>query len=311
MFIIKYKWMFLTISAVCVLISIFFILIKGVKKGIDFTGGTIIRVEYNSLISKQDGLSDIDLIKNSLEKDNFLVKEVSLLKTATSGLKIIEIKLNGILLESERLNFEKSWSFNHDQNYKAKQISENTVGPNIGKEFTQKAVWSVLLVIIFIVIFVSFSFREVSRPVASWKYGFITIIALIHDAIIPTGVYAFLGEKYGYEIDSLFVVAILTIMGISISDTIVVFDRIRENLKKRLSSETFAEVVGKSLSQTLGRSLNTSLAVIIVLLSLYYFGPVATNGMTLVLVIGMIVGTYSSIFIASPLLVLVEKWQKK
>ena len=139
----------------------------------------------------------------------------------------------------------------------------------------------------------------------------IAIVTLVHDVAVPTGLYAILGETTGAEVDSLFIVALLTIMGISISDTIVVFDRIRENLKNRKSNETFEFVVGKSLSETIARSFNTSLAVIIVLFALFHFGPDATHNLALTLIAGMIVGTYSSIFVASPLLVLIEKWGRK
>ena len=165
--------------------------------------------------------------------------------------------------------------------------------------------------IIVIILFVAFSFRHVSKPVSSWKYGLLTVTTLIHDIAIPTGMYAILGQTHGAEIDSLFVIALLTIMGISISDTIVVFDRIRENLRDRKSNERFEDIVGHSLDQTLLRSFNTSFAVVIVLIALYCFGPISIHNFALTLIVGMIVGTYSSIFIASPLLVLVEKWQRK
>ena len=310
MFILKYKWIFLGFSGLFLGGSLFLIFLLGARLGIDFTGGTSLKVEYRNFPSRTDGSADLDFLKNNLEKNNFSIKEISLLGTAASNLSLLEIKLNGILPESRRTDLEKAWSFGQNPTYQAKQISENTVGPNLGKEFTQKAIWSIILVAVFIMLFVAYSFREVSYPVSSWKYGLITILTLAHDITIPTGLYLFLGEKYNYEIDSLFVVAILTIIGISISDTIVVFDRIRENLKRKLGSETFSEVVGKSLSQTFGRSLNTSLAVIIVLVSLFYFGPAATRGMTFVLTVGLIVGTYSSIFVAAPLLVLLERWQK-
>jgi preprotein translocase subunit SecF len=150
----------------------------------------------------------------------------------------------------------------------------------------------------------------VSYPVSSYKYGLITITTLIHDIIIPTGVFALLGHWYGVEVDALFIVAILTVIGISISDTIVVFDRIRENLKKASKNESFEHVVGKSLNETFVRSVATSAAVIIVLLCLVFFGPESTKYFSLTLTIGMFVGTYSSIFVASPLLVLAAKHWK-
>lgn len=311
MFIIKYKWIFLTISAILVLGSLFLITTKGIKKGIDFTGGTEVVIAYKGYTSTPEGKIDLEFIKNNLINNGFAVKDVSLQKVDAAGTNYVSIKLNGDVKEGDRQNFENAWSFNHDTHYEASQISENVIGPSIGRELTKKAIWSVALVTIVIILFVAFSFRHVSRPVSSWKYGLLTVATLVHDIAIPTGMYALLGETHGAEIDSLFVLALLTIMGISISDTIVVFDRIRENLKNRNSGEAFRDVVGKSLSQTLLRSFNTSFAVILVLLALFFFGPASIHNFALTLIVGMIVGTYSSIFVASPLLVLTEKWQKR
>jgi preprotein translocase subunit SecF len=311
MFIIKYKWVFLTISAILVFGSIFLISTKGIKRGIDFIGGTDVVITYNGYTSTADGKIDLDFIKNNITNSGFRVKDVSLKNMNQDGSANVEIKLVGDLPTEERQAFENAWSFNHDEHYAAKQVSETVIGPSIGKELEQKAIWSILIVTAVITMFVAFSFRHVSKPVSSWKYGLLTIATLVHDVAIPTGLYAILGAKYGAEVDSLFVIALLTIMGISISDTIVVFDRIRENLRNRKSNETFPEIVGHSLSQTLLRSFNTSFAVVIVLIALFYFGPAATHSFSLTLIVGMIVGTYSSIFVASPLLVLVEKYQKK
>ncbi|MFO0744020.1 MAG: protein translocase subunit SecF [Candidatus Paceibacterota bacterium] len=311
MFIIKYKWIFLTISAVLVFGSIFLISTKGIKKSIDFTGGTEVVISYNGYTSTAEGKIDLNFIKENLVKNNFSVKDISLQKINTDGSALVDIKLVGELSNNDRQNFENAWSFNHDGHYDAKQVSETIIGPSIGKELTQKAILSVIFVALIIILFIAFSFRHVSKPVASWKFGLIAIVTLLHDVAIPTGMYALLGERNGAEVDSLFVIALLTIMGISIADTIVVFDRIRENLKNRKSNETFQEIVGNSLSQTLLRSFNTSFAVILVLVSLFYFGPASIHNFALTLIVGMIVGTYSSIFVASPLLVLVEKWQRK
>jgi len=306
MFIIKHKWIFLTVSIILVVGSLLLVATKGIKRGIDFTGGTEVVVSYKSA-------QDVDLgsIKDNLTRTGFEVKDVSLQKKDLDGTNYVSIKLLGEVSQDKRQDFERAYTFDNDPSFVTKQISENVIGPSIGKELTQKAVWSIVLVSIVIILFVTFSFREVSKPVSSFKYGLLTIVTLIHDITIPLGMYAVLGITHGAEIDSLFVLALLTIMGISMADTIVVFDRVRENLKNRKSNETFAEVVGKSLNQTLLRSFNTSLAVLLVLFALYFFGPLSIHDFSLTLIVGMVVGTYSSIFVASPLLVLVEKWQKK
>jgi preprotein translocase subunit SecF len=188
------------------------------------------------------------------------------------------------------------------------------VGPVAGVELKNKAEKAVVVVIIMIVLFVTFAFRRVSRPVASWKYGLATIIALAHDVIIPTGVFVFLGHIKGVEIDLLFVTGLLAILGYSVHDTIVVFDRVRENLRinhDTNSKEDFETTVGKAVRQTFGRSINTSLTIFITLLALYIYGSAATRDFALLLIVGVIAGTYSSIFVASPLLVTFQKWQKK
>jgi preprotein translocase subunit SecF len=172
----------------------------------------------------------------------------------------------------------------------------------MGREMTQKAMIAIIVVAIAILSFIAFAFREVSVPVASWKYGVVAMVTIIHDIIIPTGVYAYLSAKYGAEIDTLFIVALLTVMAVTISDKIVVFDRIRENLKTYGHKRPFDDVVGESLLQTFTRSVNTSVTVIISLLALYFIGPESTKFFALTLTVGMIVGTYSSIFVASPAL---------
>jgi preprotein translocase subunit SecF len=177
-----------------------------------------------------------------------------------------------------------------------------SVGPTLGKEMTQKAIIALVVVILAILAFIAFSFREVSHPLPSWKYGVVAMVTLLHDIIVPTGVYVLLSHRYGAEVDTLFIIALLTIIGISISDKIVVFDRIRENLKTGGSKRSFGDVVGESLKQTFTRSINTSVTVVLALFALYFFGPSTTKYFTLTLIVGMVVGTYSSIFVASPLL---------
>ncbi len=159
--------------------------------------------------------------------------------------------------------------------------------------------------------FIAYAFRKVSRPVASWKYGVIAIVTLLHDVLIPVGLFVIMSHYFGAELDTLFVVAVLTILGLSVSDTIVIFDRIRENLRNLAQSKTidFKEVVGQSLEQSFVRSIATSLTVILVLFALFFFGPSTTKYFALMLIAGMFFGTYSSIFLASPLLVTLQEWQ--
>ena len=187
----------------------------------------------------------------------------------------------------------------------------NSVGPTIGAELRDKALWAIFFVLLAIVLYIAFAFRQVSRQVSSWVYGLVAIVALLHDVFIPTGIYVALGHYFlDVQIDVLFITAILTVLGFSVHDTIVVFDRTRENLKLRTWKE-FDETVGHSVEQTFVRSINTSLTVLLVILALYFVGGETTKNFALVLAIGVTIGTYSSIFIASPLLVTIEAWQRK
>ena len=164
-----------------------------------------------------------------------------------------------------------------------------------------------ILVMIMIVLYIAFAFRKVSKPISSFYYGLMAVVALIHDVTLPAGVFAFLGHYYGVEVDTLFVTALLTVLGFSVHDTIVVFDRIRENLKDGGNKNDFEKVVGSSVNQTIGRSINTSLTVILVLLAMFFLGGESTKYFSLALLIGVAIGTYSSIFLASPLLVTIQK----
>jgi preprotein translocase subunit SecF len=190
-------------------------------------------------------------------------------------------------------------------------VGFNTIGPVLGAEAAWKSITAILFVIIAIILFITWAFRKVSKPVASWKYGVVAVIALFHDVILPTGVFAILGHTAGYEVDTLFVTAILVVLGFSVHDTIVVFDRIRENLRNSNESRPFADIVGASINQTFVRSINTSLTTIFALVVLYFVGGAATQHFALALIVGVASGTYSSIFIGSTLLVTLEKWQKK
>ncbi|TSC73730.1 MAG: preprotein translocase subunit SecF, partial [Parcubacteria group bacterium Gr01-1014_44] len=186
----------------------------------------------------------------------------------------------------------------------------NAIGPTIGEELKRKSLWAMAIVLIFIVLYIAWAFRQVSKPVQSWKYGVAAIVALLHDVSIPTGVFAVLGHFYNIEVDTLFVTALLTILGFSVHDTIVVFDRIRENLKKagRTTHVDFEQTIEQSIRDTMARSINTSLTVMIVMLTLYFFGGASTKYFSLAILIGVGFGTYSSIFIASALLVTWHRW---
>lgn len=294
--IIKHKAKFLSFSGALVLISIIALLGLGLKPGIDFRGGALWQVRFeNSQVAIND-------IQNFL-KTNEGIKDVVVFPSAN----------NTFLIRMDNASENDHQKYLADIKNKFGNVDElqfESIGPSIGKETEQKAIWAIILVIIAISLYVAFAFRKVSFPIKSWKYGIITVVTLFHDVIIPAGFFAILGWKLGIEIDTNFVVALLVVMGFSVHDTIVVFDRIRENLMFQKGKEDFSETVNKSVVQTLARSINTSLTVIFVLSAMFLFGPVTLKYFILTLLVGIVAGTYSSIFVASPLLTIWHKYSK-
>ena len=300
MFVINNKKIFISISITLVVLSIISLSVFGLNIGIDFKGGALTEVSY---LEEKPELNVLN------EKINELGFGSTLVQPAGDFGYIIKTR---DLNEEEHSSLLEMLSFNGE--YGLTETSFNSIGPSVGKELSRKAITAIILSSIAVVLFIAFAFRRVSKPVSSWKYGFIAILALLHDIIITAGVFSLISRFFGVEADSLFVVAALTIVGLSVADTIVIFDRIRENLhkneeeKKRLE---FPVVIGESLKQSYGRSILTSFTTILVLLSLFFFGPSTTKYFALMLTVGMFFGTYSSIFFASPLLVFLEEKSKK
>lgn len=296
MFVIKYKKIFIGISLVLMAASIIGMLVWGLRIGIDFKGGSLTEVAYPG------GLPDVKEI------------EARVLELDYGAIVLQPIGENSLSVKTRDLSeIERQALVDKLNNGGAIDMEESTfttVGPSVGRELKTKSIISLVIVALVMIIFVAYAFRKVSKPVSSWRYGLITVAALIHDVVLTAGAFTLISHFTGAEADTLFVVALLTVLGLSINDTIVVFDRVRENLANKISNN-FSEVVGKSLNQTLVRSLNTSLATIIVLCALAFVGPKSTQIFAITLAAGMFFGTYSSIFIASPLLVMVEKWQRK
>jgi len=304
MFIIKNRKIFYTLSIILLVVSIGSLFVWGLELGIDFKGGSLIEIRY----------TETKLDQTTIEKNlSTLATEISLGNYVLQSVGDTDYSIKSRLVSDiERQKIENAFSNNGTVKTELKKV--NSIGPLIGKEAAQKAYVSIFLVILCIVLFITFAFRKVSKPVSSWKYGLMAIIALAHDVIIPTGVFSIMGHFKGYEVDTLFVTALLVIIGFSIHDTIVVYDRIRENLSdsnKLNDKKSFETIVGESVRQTFVRSINTSMTTILALFVLYFLGPEATKHFSLALIIGVFIGTYSSIFIASALLVTIEKFQKK
>jgi len=306
MFIVKHKNIFLAISALLVIASLIPIFMYGLNLGTDFKGGTIMEVSYGQNVPAKDDITarvtavgiESPVIQTA-GTNGYLIKMKPISEDQRVAL-VASLSSASVASTSTTSSTVVSASSTPIAGFSVKRFS--TIGPSVGAELAQKGLIALIAVVILIIAFIAFAFRHVSRPVSSWKFGLMAVIALVHDVTIPTGVFALLGHFYGTEVDALFLTALLTIMALSVSDTIVVFDRIRENLKNKISN-SFEETVGISLSETFTRSLITSMTVIFVLLVLLFFGSSSTRDFALVLTIGMFFGTYSSIFLASPLLV--------
>jgi len=293
----KRNWWF-AFSGILVVASIIALLLWGLKPSIDFTGGNLLEVKvsnpevnqtvlYNTI--KDNGFDNNPVIQTSSTEDRYLIRLKSIDEVAHQELltKLME-KDSGI----EELRYE-------------------FIGSVIGQELKSKAFYAIILVIVAIILYVAWAFRKVSSQVSSWSYGFIAVVALLHDILVVLGLFAILGNFMQVEVGLPFVAALLTILGYSVNDTIVVFDRIRENLHKKGKHGDFEETVNLSVNETLARSINTSLTTLIVLFMVFFLGGATLKFFILALIVGIAVGTYSSIFLAATLLVQTQKWFAK
>ncbi|MBI2033960.1 MAG: protein translocase subunit SecF [Candidatus Liptonbacteria bacterium] len=292
------KKIYFTVSGILIAASLLAIIFFGFRQGIDFLGGTLWQFKITKDVPQLSILenifkTDLNMAEAKLNFDStsntFFVRLPTFSESShQDALKILKTKFP----ELEELGFQ-------------------SIGPSVGHELRKNALIAMVLAIVGISLYIAFAFRKVSRPVSSWKYGLVTLFTLFHDVLIPAGLLALLGRFLGVEIDSNFAVALLVVAGFSVHDTIVVFDRIRENISLDRGKSAFDEVVNRSVNQTLARSINTSLTLILVLLALLFAGPTTLKYFLLALLVGVTTGIYSSIFIASPLLTAWHKLTKK
>lgn len=274
----RYKVLFFVLSTLVILPGLFFLITSGLKLGVDFTGGALLEYQFQKNVDKSK-LEQFGEVTNS-GPNTYIIRTKPVDQNQLMSLK------QQIASSAGQFSVK----------------SEENVGPVIGNELKQKAFGGLALAAVAIVLYITYSFRKVPKPASSFRFGISAIIALIHDVLVVVGLFAILGKFWHVEVDTLFVTALLTIIGFSVHDTIVVFDRIRENLPKNLSKK-FIEVADISISQTLARSLNTSLTVVFVLLALLLFGGETIRWFVVALLVGIVSGTYSSIFNATALLV--------
>ena len=295
--IIKNSKIWLSLSTILVTLSVIALFLWGLKPGLDFTGGSLLEVKF---AGAQPTVVEINEVFAQTDFGNLVIQPTG---------------SNTIILRFQETSLEK-----HDQAITALESLEQaeaglteirfeSIGSSVGAELRSRAFWLVFFALLIIIIYITFAFRAVSKPVPSWKYGLISIVSLAHNILFTCGVFAVLGHFLGTEVNTTFIVALLTVLGYSINDTIVVFDRVRENLPK--SHLSFSETVNDSLNQTFVRSVNATATTVLALLSILIFGGGSIKDFVLALVIGIFCGAYSSLFLAAPLLVLTEKRQRR
>jgi preprotein translocase subunit SecF len=289
---LKYYKLWFAISGLLLVAAIVSLLAFGLNLGIDFKGGTLTELKFRDTVNTE-------AVKTVLEKQ---------------GVSHFQLQLsenNGLIIKTETLEKTKYDEVSKAIRSEVGDFTESrfeSIGPVVGQELRKNAFYQLGLVSLGIVLYIAYAFRRVTRPVTSWRFGWSAILALVHDLFVVLGVFSILGHFYGVEIDSMFVTALLTVLGFSVHDTIVVFDRIRENLKV-YAGQSIEFIVNHSIAQTVVRSLNTSLTVVFVLMALLLFGGETIRYFVLALLVGIVAGTYSSIFIASPVLVIWHKWK--
>lgn len=286
---LNYYRQFFILSLVILLAGIISLAIFGLELGIDFKGGSVTELQFNQAV-------DTGKVRTAIDQQGI------------EGAQVQSTDNNGIIIRTPKQDEEKHKMLLQSLKTEVGEFTETSyqsIGPIVGEQLTRQAAYQLILVSLGIVLYIAYAFRKVTKPISSWQFGIAAIVSLLHDLLVVLGIFSILGHFFKIEIDSMFVTAMLTVLGFSVHDTIIVFDRIRENLKV-YAGQSIEFVVNHSISQTLVRSLNTSLTVLLVLLALLLFGGETIRYFVLALFIGIIAGTYSSIFVASPILVL---WQ--
>lgn len=288
--IIKYRYVWFAFSGVLIGGSLLFLVLFGLKQGIDLTGGSMLVVRYEN---QRPTPMEAEQAVSSLNLGGMVIQPVGE-NDMSFRMKTLDEEIHQNVLAVLQESFGT-----------LNELRFDSIGPVIGQELRAKSLMALVIVFIAILIYVGWAFRKVAVPVKAWKYGLITIVTAFHDIIIPVGLFALLGKLNNVEIGTAFIAAVLTIMGYSINDTIVVLDRVRENLQR--STGTFEEIVNISLNQTILRSINTTFTTLLALVAVYLFGGDSIKDFALALIVGIATGAYSSIFIATPLLV---TWHK-
>jgi preprotein translocase subunit SecF len=328
MYIIKHRAFFFWLTGLILVAAVASIAVFGLPLSIDFTGGSLVEVEYagqrpdiaalktnvdalklGEVSLRESGANGVTLRARTLTPDEHQALLKALGGAATSSMPRIPVTV-----DKNGVGHIDPADFAAAQAAGAASMTETrftSIGPSLGSELMRKSEWALGAVMLAIVLYIAWAFRRVSRPVPSWGYGVAVVAMLAIDIIVPTGFYAALAHYTGAQVDVLFVVALLALMGYVVNDVIIVFDRVREHLannEKRNVDQPFEEAVGQAIDETIGRSINTSLTVVLALLALIFIGAEATRNFALVLLVGVVIGTFSSICRSAPLLIPLARW---
>lgn len=288
------KFWYFALSLLVIIPGIVALFIWGLNLGIDFTGGTLTQLSLGQQIDRTD-------LERTIESSGI---EVSTIAESEGETYLVRTKPLSEEEQKKLVDVVKKDFPN------AKSLSHETIGPTVGSELLRKSILALGITSLAIILYIAWAFRKVPKPASSWRFGISAVIALLHDVVFVVGLFAVLGHFFAVEIDALFVTALLTILGFSVHDTIVVFDRIRENLNKGVGV-SFADTVNHSIMQTIVRSLGTSITVVLVLLPVLLFGGASIRWFAVALLVGVVSGTYSSIFNAAALLVAWQDWSTR
>lgn len=280
----------ISLSAILIAVGIVAIFMYGYHTGVDFSGGTIfeLQVAQPKVVETDAKLAITEAYKNKINLEVAVQSEGN----------------DRYFIRSTQINNDQKNSLIAILQEKFDQVNElrfETVDPTIGADVVRKAILALILAVIGILLYVAYAFRRVPGEVSAWRFGSAAVLALVHDVLILLGIYAIVGKFWGAEVDSMFITALLTLIGFSVHDTIVTFDRVRENLRRR-AGEDLVILLNDSIIETIVRSINTSFTLFLVLVAMFFFGGPTLKFFTLAMIIGVVVGTYSSVFIASPLL---------
>ena len=295
---LKFSNICLAISGLLVLASLVLLINPGPRLSVEFTGGTMMELDLPEGKTQQDLMNAI----NAFRKDEKALNETAIASTKTGTLLVRLPTLT---------NEEHTALFAHLQSVlgPVTELQYTTIGPTVGSSLQKRSLFALLLAVVAIIVYLAFAFRKMPRHLSPWTFGIAAVLGLLHDVIITVAIFTILSHYTAFQMDTLFATALLSNMGYSVSDKVVIFDRIRDNVIMQPRGD-FSQIVTQSIKQSLTRTLSTGAGALIMLLSLFIFGAESIRWFMLALIIGTVIGTYSSFCVATPLVVLWKNWKK-